>query len=240
MRDSLQARICALRSFRVNARRNIKRAQFGISDDIDRRRFIELQQMILRGTEQEWQELRAITGQSLPVVKLLPPERRRLPAVKKTPIRHAYAPLVVKAINTELREIEGVATSPNVDRLGDVVVPEGVKMPKLPFPLLWQHNHDEPVGQVLDAKVAKEGIKIRAKIAQIDEPGELKSLLDKAWQNVKTGLVRGLSIGFHPLEQEVLPSGKGLRYTKWALHEISLVTIGANADAAIHSVRTAA
>ena len=53
-----------------------------------------------------------------------------------------------------------------------------------------------------------------------------KNRIDKAWQSVKAGLVRGLSIGFKPMEYEPL-IGKdsfGLRFTKWAWHELSLLS----------------
>ena len=66
----------------------------------------------------------------------------------------------------------------------DIVEPMGAKF-ALPMPLLWQHRADEPVGMVEFAQPTKEGIPFRARLAQIDEPGELKSLIDKAWQAVR-------------------------------------------------------
>ena len=87
--------------------------------------------------------------------------------------------------------------------------------------------------------MTKAGIAITARLARVLEPGPLKDRVDTAWQEVKCGLVRGLSIGFQPLEQELLSSGKGYKFTKWLLLEISLVSVAANESAAIQLVRAA-
>src|SRR5690606_23572056 len=72
----------------------------------------------------------------------------------------AYSVLEIKAVDAEKREIEGIATTPSVDRVGDVVEPFGAKF-TLPIPLLHHHRHDQPVGQVVSAKPTKDGISIR-------------------------------------------------------------------------------
>ena len=59
---------------------------------------------------------------------------------------------------------------------------------KLPMPLLWQHDSEQPIGHVTHAKVTKAGIEIVAKIARIAEPGRLKDRLDEAWQSIKARL----------------------------------------------------
>jgi hypothetical protein len=100
----------------------------------------------------------------------------------------AYSLPTVKSLDTERREIEGLATTPEVDRLGDVVEPMGARF-TLPMPLLWQHKHDQPVGHVIGAKATSAGIAIVARLVNIAEPSELKSLVDRAWQSVKAGLV---------------------------------------------------
>jgi HK97 family phage prohead protease len=152
----------------------------------------------------------------------------------------AYSVLTVKSIDAERREIEGIATTPTVDRVGDVVESTGGRF-KLPIPLLHHHKNDQPVGQVTHAKATKDGISIKAKLARVTEPGALKDRIDLAWGEIKAGLVRGLSIGFKPVEFEPLdvknPFG-GLRYSVWDLFEVSLVTIPANSDAQISVIRS--
>lgn len=57
--------------------------------------------------------------------------------------------------------VEGVASTPTADRMGDVVEPMGAKF-QTPMPLLWQHEHDKPVGHVTFAKPTKAGIPFKA------------------------------------------------------------------------------
>ena len=151
-------------------------------------------------------------------------------------LHRAYSLLNVKGIDEEKREITGMATTPSPDRYGDVVEPKGAEF-ELPIPLLWQHDSDQPIGHVLAAKVTRDGIEVRARFAKIDEPGRLKDRLDEAWQSVKTGLVRGLSIGFRSIEDAVIQGTNGLRFIKWSWLELSAVTIPANAEASIQSIK---
>ena len=151
-------------------------------------------------------------------------------------VDRAWSVLTVKSVNTERREIEGIASTPSVDRAGDIVDPMGAQF-SLPMPLLHHHRSDQPVGHVVAAKATKDGISIKAKLAQIAEPGPVKDRVDAAWQEIKAGLVRGLSIGFKPLEYEALADG-GLRFLKWAWFELSMVTIPAQQDAQISIIKS--
>jgi len=144
--------------------------------------------------------------------------------------------MVVKAVDEEKREITGVASTPGTDRMGDVVVPSGAKF-KLPIPLLWQHNHDMPIGEVVSAKITEAGIEIVARLAKIDAPSQLAARLEEAWQSIKSGLVRGLSIGFKPLKYAFLDEG-GIEFSEWDWFELSAVTIPANAEASITSIKS--
>lgn len=151
-------------------------------------------------------------------------------------MNRAHAIITVKAVNDEKRVIEGIATTPTPDRVGDIVEPLGAKF-KLPLPLLWQHRADTPVGFVETAEPTAEGIPFVARMAQIDEPGPLKQAIDTAWQAVKAGLVRAVSIGFSIDAFEILKQG-GWRITEWEWLELSLVTIPANAEATISAIRS--
>jgi HK97 family phage major capsid protein/HK97 family phage prohead protease len=151
-------------------------------------------------------------------------------------IHRAYSILDIKAVRDDDRVIEGIASTPTPDRVGDVVEPMGVKF-KLPMPLLWQHDSRSPVGNVTFAKATKDGIPFRATIAKTDEPGRLKDRLDEAWQSLKLKLVRAVSIGFSINAYEILKEG-GWRITDWEWLELSLVTIPANAEATITSIRS--
>src|SRR5690606_14207173 len=146
-----------------------------------------------------------------------------------------YSTMVVKAVDEDRREITGIASTPGTDRMGDIVVPAGAKF-NLPVPLLWQHTPDQPIGQVVSAKVTDAGIEIVAKLAKLDAPSQLAARLEEAWQSIKSGLVRGLSIGFRPIKYAFLDDG-GVEFSEWDWYELSAVTIPANAQASITSVK---
>ena len=152
-------------------------------------------------------------------------------------LNRAYSLLSIRKADDETRTIIGMATTPTPDRLEDVVVPEGAQF-TLPMPLLFQHDSRQPIGHVTNAKVSKSGIEIVAKIARMAEPGRLKDRLDEAWQSIKAGLVSGLSIGFKPTEFEWIEESKGMRFIKWDWIELSAVTIPANAEATITTIRS--
>lgn len=150
----------------------------------------------------------------------------------------AYSLLEIKSVSEDADErvIEGIATTPNTDRYGDVIESKGAKY-TLPLPLLWQHDHDKPVGLVEFVEVTAKGIKFRARLAQVQEEGKLKERVDEAWQSLKSGLVRAVSIGFRPLEYEKSKKGDGLRFLSFDWLELSLVTIPANVDATISVIK---
>jgi HK97 family phage major capsid protein/HK97 family phage prohead protease len=148
----------------------------------------------------------------------------------------AYSLLEIKALDESKREITGIATTPEPDRVGDVVEPLGAKF-AAELPLLWQHQHDKPVGTAKFGKPTKTGIPFTASLPVIDEPGALKDLVDMAWQSVKAKLVRGVSIGFRAIEYSFIENG-GVRFSETEIFELSLVTIPANASASIHSIKS--
>lgn len=143
----------------------------------------------------------------------------------------AYSVLEIKAVDDDAREIRGIATTPAPDRVQDVVVPEGAKF-ALPLPLLWQHDASQPIGHVTEATVTAKGIEVVAKIAK-----GVDAEIDRAWNRIKAGLVRGLSIGFRGLESEEIPGSWGRKFTSWEWMELSAVTIPANAEASILAVK---
>jgi HK97 family phage major capsid protein/HK97 family phage prohead protease len=153
-------------------------------------------------------------------------------------MKRAYSLFTIKSINEEQRVIEGIATTPSTDRMGDIVEPEGAQF-KLPLPLLWQHNSREPVGEVIAAKATPDGITFQAQFAKILEPGALKDRIDAAWQSVKYKLVKGMSIGFSPIESAQIKDTWAEHFLKWEWIELSCVTIPANVDATITTIKSA-
>lgn len=143
---------------------------------------------------------------------------------------------MLKAVDDDAREITGIASTPSTDRQGDIVLPEGATF-SLPIPLLWQHDARQPIGEVYAARVTAKGVEIKARLVKVDAPAQLAARLEEAWQSIKTGLVRGLSIGFSPIKYAFLDSG-GLEFTEWNWHELSAVTIPANQQATIQTIKS--
>lgn len=153
-------------------------------------------------------------------------------------MNRAYSLLTVKGLDTERRVFTGTATTPEPDRIGDIVEPLGVRF-KNPLPLLLFHAHSLPVGTVKLSKPTEDGIEFEATLPNITEPGNLKSRVDEAWESIKHGLIRGVSIGFRALDDgiETLKTG-GLRFTRTEVLELSLVPVPANADCTINALKS--
>lgn len=146
----------------------------------------------------------------------------------------AYSTLEVKSFDDERRIIEGIASTPTPDRMEDIVVPEGIEY-SLPLPFLYQHNSRQPIGKVIAAKTDSSAMTIVAQLAPLGTAG----FIDEAWNLIKTGLVRGLSIGFRSLEETYDRITGGFKYIRTELFEISAVTIPANAEASITAIKSA-
>lgn len=151
----------------------------------------------------------------------------------------AYSLLEVKSVNDDEWKLEGIATTPTPDRVDDVVEPKGAQF-TLPVPFLWQHDKRQPIGKVTEAQVTDDGIKVVIELVKPDEveSEDLKKRLQEAWDSIKTGLVRGLSIGFRGLEVADIQGTWGYKFIKWDWYELSAVTIPANQEATITGIKT--
>lgn len=152
-------------------------------------------------------------------------------------LKRACTLMTVKSVNEDERIITGIASTPSPDRDGDIMEPEGAKF-RSDTPFLWQHDRSQPIG-TCTPKMVKEGLQITAKLVKptSDMPSQLIARLDEAWASIKAGLVRGLSIGFRPIEYSFLDEG-GIRFLSWDLLEVSAVTIPANAECSIQTVKS--
>lgn len=128
------------------------------------------------------------------------------------------------------RIIEGIATTPRVDRAGDTIDPLGAEF-ELPLTLLWQHDPRDPIGEVVSAEVTPEGIRFRA---EVTGPGIAE--IDTYWQKLQRGLVKSLSIGFRA-KSPPKQTRTGYHYKETELLELSCVTIGANPDCRITAIK---
>lgn len=145
----------------------------------------------------------------------------------------AQSQIAFKAIDSEQRIIEGIASTPAPDRGGDVMDPAGAKF-SLPMPLLWNHDPNKPIGQVLTATVTAAGIRIRAQISK-----GIAFIDETAWPLIKAGLVPGLSIGWLPIKATPIPGTYGQRVTAWDWFETSTVTVPLNGQTTITAIKSA-
>lgn len=151
----------------------------------------------------------------------------------------AWSLLEVKSVSDEQRIVRGVATTPTLDRVGDIVEPEGVVF-RGPIKLHLYHKHDLPVGVVTFGRATKKGIPFEAQIPEVVEAGTVRERVNEAWHSVKYKLLDAVSIGFSVLDDgyEVMKNG-GVRFTKWEMLELSLVGVPANPDAVVTAFKSA-
>jgi HK97 family phage major capsid protein/HK97 family phage prohead protease len=152
-------------------------------------------------------------------------------------VNRAYSILHVKSIDEDKRIISGIATTPEPDRMGDVIEPLGVSF-KNPLPLLLHHDTKQPVGFTTLKKPTKDGVEFTATLPTIADAGKLRDRVDEAWQSIKAGLISGVSIGFRSIEEAFNKDTGGFRFLKSEVVELSLVTIPANASASIHTIKS--
>lgn len=142
----------------------------------------------------------------------------------------------VKALNEGQRIVEGWATRPEIDRTGDIVIPTGAQY-KLPLPFLLDHDHEKAIGDVERVEVSSAGIRFFARVKKINSDSNVARACDNAWDLIKNGLRRFVSIGFRVLEWERNNESNGMIVKEWEWLELSAVTIPALGSAEITSFK---
>ncbi|EJL57959.1 phage prohead protease, HK97 family [Rhizobium sp. CF122] len=102
-------------------------------------------------------------------------------------------------------------------------------MPKL----FWQHNSDEPIGKWLEATEDSRGLLMRGKLNMDVQRGREAHALLKAKD------IDGLSIGYRIKEYSVDTETYVWTLQKLDLVEVSIVSVGANENAVVQSVKAA-
>ena len=119
------------------------------------------------------------------------------------------------------------------DRIGDMIEPGAFKGAKLPLPMLFGHDGNDPVGAWDVAEERADGLHIAGKLLVDDvaRAREVRAL-------VRSGAVRGLSIGFQTKDAKARPGG-GRTIKRLELLEISLVTIPMHPGARVTAAKDA-
>jgi HK97 family phage prohead protease len=155
------------------------------------------------------------------------------------------------------RRVEGLASTPNVDRDYDSIDPSAFNeslpgfMANNPM-MLFNHNSMMPVGKIVDFRVTKDGLYVVGEIAKGT------TCADECWSLIQQDVLRTFSVQFIILEREtiqpkapraampspeypegtpdeMMPEGMGdvpvRRITKAELLEVSIVSIPCNREA---------
>lgn len=98
--------------------------------------------------------------------------------------------------------------------------------------MLWGHDQSKlPIGRVLWVKVDDGRLVGKAKF---NGQTQLSTDVEKL---VRSGDLKGLSVGFRPMDMKMNNEG-GRTFTKQELLEISVVNVPANPDAIIHTIKS--
>lgn len=120
--------------------------------------------------------------------------------------------------------ISGYASVNSVDRAGDVIptsVWESGLKNYLANPIvLAYHDHDDPIGRMIEHKVDSKGLWIKARISAAAEIFNL----------IKDGVVTAFSVGFKVLDAEYNSATELFVITELELIEISVVSVPCNQD----------
>lgn len=119
------------------------------------------------------------------------------------------------------------------DRVGDVIEKGAFAGASLPMPMLFGHDLNDPVGVWEDAEEKSDGLYLKGRllVADVARAREVHAL-------VKSGAVRGLSIGF-VARDKVLRKGGGRTITSLELLEASLVAVPMHPGARVTSAKSA-
>lgn len=143
-------------------------------------------------------------------------------------------PITKDAAGSDVRPVRVIVSTAGVDRMGDIIVQEGIDLAayRTNPVVLWQHDSDRPIARAPDVRVV--GGKLTATaLFPVDGADEEA---DYVYGKIKAGIVNAASIGFNPIEWEAIdpkqPWG-GQKFVKTEMLEFSFCSIPANKDCVI-------
>lgn len=119
------------------------------------------------------------------------------------------------------------------DRMGDVITKGAFASAKMPVPMLFGHDPNDPVGVWEEAEERDDGLHLKGRLLVDDLPRarEVSAL-------VRAGAVRGISIGFVTVKA-ARRSPRGRNISALNLMEASLVTLPMHPGAKVTSAKDA-
>jgi HK97 family phage prohead protease len=140
-------------------------------------------------------------------------------------------------------EVSVIASTPQLARDGHIIVASGIDLTayrKNPI-VLWSHDAMSPVGICTAIGVVDDKLCARIRFADVG----VSQRADEVRALVKSGVIRGISVGFDPKESTPLDPARprgGQRFTKVELLECSFVSVPSDTGASVterHHARTA-
>ncbi|MGV0878058.1 HK97 family phage prohead protease [Martelella sp. FLE1502] len=156
---------------------------------------------------------------------------------------HKASPvLAIKAMDDETGEFSGYGSTfgGEPDAYGDIVMKGAFEaslaahkakstMPKM----FWQHNSGEVIGRWLEAKEDDHGLLMKGRLNMDVQRGR------EAYALLKAGDIDGLSIGYGIVDYEADKKNAVWYLKELDLFEVSVVSIGANENATVSSIKAA-
>ncbi len=124
-------------------------------------------------------------------------------------------------------DIKGSASTNALDRAGDIIESEawtkgGLENFKNNPVLLFNHDHNRPIGRATGLEVTKNGLEISGRISKA--AGDIKDL-------VKDGVLGAFSVGFKVKDADYMTETDGYKIKDAELFEVSVVSIPCNQGA---------
>jgi HK97 family phage prohead protease len=146
-------------------------------------------------------------------------------------------------------KIDATITTESIDRDGEVLISQGMDTSEFDLNPVVFYNHDyaQPVGRITGLKRGKNKIDATIEFAKRPADFEGSYFPEFVESLVSQGIVKGISVGFVPLEGGVRKASKQDReqfgdrvrqvYSKWKLYEVSIAPLPANPNALVTAVR---
>ena len=147
-------------------------------------------------------------------------------------MQHSSFNLKIKSVGPD-GSFTGLGAVYNVTDLGnDKILPGAftrtLSATKGTFPLLWQHNPDDPIGQV-KCTDSSQGLQVEGQLLLSDPTAK------KCYEFLKAGIIKGLSIGYETIKSSRVEDVRELSEIR--LWEISCVTFPMQPGAAITGIK---
>jgi hypothetical protein len=157
-----------------------------------------------------------------------------------------YSGAVIKSDAGVSRQFTATITAETIDRDREVLLPQGMiatEFNKSPT-VFWNHDYNRPVGTC--DKLTKLDTSWSAKARIASRPAEMQGEFfpDTVWALIDQGIVKGVSVGFEPIEYRNPTAKDRAKWgesvtriiSKWMLLEWSIAPLQANTDAVITAV----